>query len=169
MQSRPAFRCLILVLLTSVTTLAVRAQTAAPDAKSGELTVDRIYGSPSLNGRPTRGMAWSPDGKRLTFLDSEGTGKEAEQGDWVTVNYKGWIKDPKEPFDSTEGKRPFTAQLVPGGLIQGWIEGVPGMKEGGKRKLIIPYQLAYGERGMPPGIPPKSDLTFEIELVKVTR
>jgi FKBP-type peptidyl-prolyl cis-trans isomerase len=106
----------------------------------------------------------------LKYTDlKEGTGKEAEQGDWVTVNYKGWIKDPKEPFDSTEGKRPFTAQLVPGGLIQGWIEGVPGMKEGGKRKLIIPYQLAYGERGMPPGIPPKSDLTFEIELVKVTR
>ena len=82
MQSRPAFRCLILVLLTSVTTLAVRAQTAAPDAKSGELTVDRIYGSPSLNGRPTRGMAWSPDGKRLTFLDSEGTGKEAKTELW---------------------------------------------------------------------------------------
>jgi len=107
----------------------------------------------------------------LKYIDEkEGTGREAEEGKYIRVHYTGWLKDGTK-FDSSRdpGKKPLTCLLGhgPRGVIQGWIEGVAGMKEGGKRKLIIPYQLAYGEQGMPPAIPPKAELTFEIELLKV--
>ncbi len=97
-----------------------------------------------------------------------GTGKEAKLGSRITVHYRGTFKNGKE-FDSSyrEGK-PITFELAEGRLIKGWTDGIPGMKVGGKRKLEIPYQLAYGERGTPDGtIPPKSDLFFEVELLNV--
>jgi len=104
----------------------------------------------------------------LKYIDEkDGSGKEAKSGDAVEVHYTGWLKDGTK-FDSSKDRgRPFTFQLGAGMVIKGWDEGVAGMKEGGKRKLIIPYELAYGERGRPPVIPPKSELTFEVELLKV--
>src|SRR5262249_44140484 len=79
----------------------------------------------------------------LKYIDlEEGSGREAEEGDVAWVEYKGWIKDPKEPFDSTEGRGPFSFQIGPG-VIRGWIEGIPGMKAGGKRRLFIPAKLGY--------------------------
>ncbi len=83
----------------------------------------------------------------------------------VKVNYKGTLKSDGSEFDSNAGKDPIEFQLT--GLIQGWQYGIPGMKVGGKRKLTIPYQMGYGERGSPPKIPSKADLVFEIELVDV--
>ena len=96
-----------------------------------------------------------------------GEGIEAKLGSKITVFYRGTLKDGKE-FDSNMGGEPITFELEEGRLIKGWTEGIPGMKVGGKRKLSIPYQLAYGEQGTPGGpIPPKADLNFEIELKKV--
>ena len=95
----------------------------------------------------------------------EGTGPECPQGATVEVHYKGTLMD-GTVFDSSYD-RGETIKFPLKDLIQGWQEGIPGMKVGGKRKLTIPYEKAYGERGVPGAIPPKSDLKFEIELVGV--
>lgn len=98
----------------------------------------------------------------------EGTGTAAKLGNKITVHYKGTLKNGKVFDSSYDRKEPITFDLLEGRLIKGWTEGIPGMKVGGKRKLSIPYAMAYGDRGTPDGaIPPKSDLDFEVELVDV--
>jgi len=95
-----------------------------------------------------------------------GTGAEVAVGDDITVHYVGTLED-GTVFDSSRDRgEPATFGLNPGGLIQGWIDGIPGMKEGGVRKLTIPASLGYGENGAGP-IPPNATLYFEVELVKV--
>lgn len=94
-----------------------------------------------------------------------GEGEAAKPGATVTINYHGTLKEGGTLVDTTRGKQPATYPL--NRLIKGWQQGVPGMKPGGIRRLIIPYQLAYGEAGKPPVIPPKSDLVFIIELIQV--
>jgi FKBP-type peptidyl-prolyl cis-trans isomerase len=105
----------------------------------------------------------------LQYEDSVvGTGGEAVAGKQVEVHYTGTLADGKK-FDSSHDRRkPFAFRLGAGQVIKGWDEGVAGMKVGGRRKLVIPYQLAYGERGHPPVIPAKAELTFEVELLKVS-
>ncbi|MGH9677496.1 MAG: FKBP-type peptidyl-prolyl cis-trans isomerase [Candidatus Acidiferrum sp.] len=104
----------------------------------------------------------------LKYIDEKvGDGAEAKKGDMVTVHYTGWLKAGKK-FDSSKGaNRPFDFKLGAGQVIKGWDEGVAGMKIGGKRKLIIPSELAYGKKGYPGAIPPDAELTFEVELLKV--
>jgi FKBP-type peptidyl-prolyl cis-trans isomerase len=103
----------------------------------------------------------------LKYTDEKvGSGKVAKPGDNVSVHYTGWLKNGKQ-FDSSKGKDPLSFRLGTGRVIAGWHEGIEGMKEGGKRKLIIPPSLAYGDEGYPPVIPPKAELTFEVELMKV--
>lgn len=94
-----------------------------------------------------------------------GTGKEAKLGNTIKVKYKGALAATGEVFDSNSEGVEFPLEV--GGLIEGWTEGVPGMREGGKRKLIIPAAKGYGETGTS-GIPPNSDLVFEIELISVS-
>jgi len=96
----------------------------------------------------------------------EGTGDAAKKGDTVEVHYTGWLKDGTK-FDSSVGKKPFSFTIGKSKVIKGWHEGVPGMKVGGKRKLIIPADLAYGKDGYPGVIPADAELTFEIELLKI--
>lgn len=94
-----------------------------------------------------------------------GTGKVCPPNATVTLHYTGTLKSDGSKFDSSVGGPPAEFPLAD--LIRGWQFGVPGMKVGGKRKLTIPWQFGYGERGSPPKIPGKSDLVFEIELVDV--
>ncbi len=95
-----------------------------------------------------------------------GTGTEAVAGKNVTVNYKGTLIDGTE-FDSSYSRgEPFPFDLGAGQVIAGWEQGVAGMKVGGKRKLVIPPNLAYGDRAIGP-IPANSTLIFEVELLDV--
>ncbi len=96
-----------------------------------------------------------------------GTGEEAKMGDRVTVHYKGTLTEGTE-FDSSYNKQPFTFTLGSGEVIKGWDEGIVGMKVGGKRKLIIPPDLAYGNTQQG-NIPPNSTLIFEVELLQVVK
>ena len=103
-----------------------------------------------------------------------GTGAEAVAGSTVTVHYSGWLYDPSQPdakgtpFDSSrESGRPFSFELGAGRVIRGWDQGVQGMRVGGQRRLVIPHQLAYGERGAGGVIPPRATLVFDVELLAV--
>ena len=82
------------------------------------------------------------------------------------MHYTGTLMNGTQ-FDSSVGKAPFEFELGKGGVIKGWDQGVPGMKVGGKRKLVIPSDLAYGENGSPPTIPPNSPLKFDVELLEI--
>ncbi len=97
-----------------------------------------------------------------------GTGAEARPGQTVTVHYTGTLDDASK-FDSSRDRgRPFSFLLGRGRVIQGWDQGVAGMKVGGVRKLVIPAELGYGDQGAPPVIPPGATLHFEVELLEVT-
>jgi FKBP-type peptidyl-prolyl cis-trans isomerase FkpA len=96
-----------------------------------------------------------------------GDGDEATAGQNVTVHYTGWLTDGKK-FDSSKDRDdPFEFPLGGGRVIQGWDEGVHGMKVGGTRKLTIPPNLGYGARGAGGVIPPNASLVFEVELLGV--
>jgi FKBP-type peptidyl-prolyl cis-trans isomerase FkpA len=96
----------------------------------------------------------------------QGAGAVAQPGNNVRVHYTGWLPDGSE-FDSSRGGEPFEFTLGQGMVISGWDEGVDGMREGGQRRLVIPYHLAYGERGAGGVIPPYATLIFDVELLHV--
>ena len=101
-----------------------------------------------------------------------GTGKEATAGATAVVNYTGWLYDPAAEskhgaqFDSSIGREPFSFELGAGRVIKGWDDGVQGMKVGGKRTLIVPAAMGYGDGGAGP-IPPGATLIFDVELLDV--
>lgn len=104
----------------------------------------------------------------LTIQDSVvGTGAEAVPGTQVTVNYVGMLPDGTVFDASANHGQPFSFPLGAGAVIAGWDQGVAGMKVGGKRVLIIPPALAYGEAGAGGVIPPNATLIFEVELLEV--
>ena len=101
-----------------------------------------------------------------------GVGNEATKGSTVTTHVLGTFTNGEKFWSNLDDPRTaegYTAVLRGGrgGVIEGWVEGVPGMREGGKRRIQIPWKLAYGERGNPPLIPAKADMIFEIEILKV--
>jgi peptidylprolyl isomerase len=96
-----------------------------------------------------------------------GTGREARPGDYVFVNYSGFLPDGTEFDSSHKAGNPFGFPLGADFVIDGWDQGVAGMKVGGIRTLVIPPELAYGERGAGNVIPPNSTLKFDIELVDI--
>lgn len=118
----------------------------------------------------------APAGAAATALQKTdtlaGTGKEAVAGVTAVVNYTGWLYQPGAPlehgaqFDSSAGRSPFSFQLGAGQVIKGWDDGVQGMKVGGKRTLIVPASMGYGEGGAGP-IPPNASLIFDVELLDV--
>ena len=118
---------------------------------------------------PDEKVISTPSG--LKYVDQKvGTGEVARNGMKVRVHYTGWLKDGKKFDSSVDRGQPFEFTLGAHQVIRGWDEGVAGMKVGGKRKLIIPPQLAYGDRGAGGGlIPPNAELTFDVELLAVNQ
>jgi hypothetical protein len=143
--------------------------------KSHAVTVSAVDGSvvsDTMNGRlpgiDTEGEMVET-GSGLSYIDIvEGTGKQpAGPQSVVKVHYTGYLVDGSKFDSSVDRGTPIDFPL--GQVIKGWTEGVGSMKVGGKRKLIIPYKLAYGEQGRPPVIPPRAMLVFDVELIDIVR
>jgi FKBP-type peptidyl-prolyl cis-trans isomerase len=115
------------------------------------------------------------DEQKLKIEDIKaGTGPEVKDGDHVVIHYTGWLEEtpgsgkPGKKFDSSVDRdQPFETPIGVGYVIKGWDQGVVGMKVGGKRKLIIPPTLGYGNYGVEPDIPGFATLIFEVELLKI--
>jgi FKBP-type peptidyl-prolyl cis-trans isomerase len=96
----------------------------------------------------------------------KGTGPEAKLGTSVTVNYVGALYHGGKVFDASWKRgEPTTFSLEQGKLIAGWTQGIPGMRVGGRRELIVPAPLGYGAKGSPPAIPPNAPLVFIVDLL----
>lgn len=144
-------------LLAALLTLGVPA--AFPDAFD-------LEAEPADQGGASHVEIVTPSGLRYTDL-KPGQGQEAEAGKIVEIHYTGWLEDGKK-FDSTEGDHPpLTFRIGAGDVIKGLDEGVSGMREGGKRKLIIPPDLGFGKQGGGGVIPPNATLVYEVELLSV--
>lgn len=96
-----------------------------------------------------------------------GTGKLAEAGKLMVVHYTGYLRDGTKFDSSRDRNQPFSFEQGKRRVIPGFDNGCEGMRVGGKRRLVIPYQLAYGEKGRSPKIPARSELIFDIELLDV--
>lgn len=128
------------------------------------------FGQTSTTTQPTTTMPTQNTDQLQITDETVGTGAEAVAGDSVTVNYVGSLTN-GTVFDASanHGTTGFTFNLGAGQVIQGWDQGIVGMKEGGKRKLVIPAALAYGSQAVGNVIPANSTLIFEVELLKVQK
>jgi FKBP-type peptidyl-prolyl cis-trans isomerase len=98
-----------------------------------------------------------------------GTGQTVKVGETITVNYVGVLCKNGKVFDSSwQRNQPFTTTLSSGSVIAGWVQGLAGMRVGGRRELIIPASLGYGAKGSPPTIPANATLVFDVDLLSVT-
>ncbi len=111
----------------------------------------------------TTAMTLTPSGLRYVDVKA-GEGPAAGAGSFVAVQYTGWLVNGHR-FDSSAGRGPYQFRIGNHEVIEGWDEGLTGMKVGGKRKLVIPASLGYGAEGSPPDIPPNATLVFDVELV----
>lgn len=136
---------------------------------SGVLVLFGLGGVVSAKPLPLDEKMLSRSQSGLAWQDvTTGSGKVAEPGHQVSVHYTGWLYPDGKKFDSSEDRfQPFDFKLGAHQVIEGWDQGVKGMKEGGKRILIIPAQMAYGSQGVPGAIPPNATLRFDVELLKV--
>lgn len=148
----------ILVVIAAVAVVALIV--------GGVLVMGRASSAPTTSPSPTAVASPAAAGKLESTDETVGTGAEAVAGKKVTVNYRGTLADGTEFDSSYKRNQPFDFTLGAGEVIKGWDEGVAGMKVGGKRKLVIPPDMAYGPNGQG-SIPANATLTFEVELLNV--
>jgi peptidylprolyl isomerase len=119
--------------------------------------------------KPNVEVPSGPPPKQLVKRDLQvGDGPEAQSGDQISVQYVGVDYETGKQFDASWDRgQPFQFQLGSGSVIPGWDQGIPGMKVGGRRELIIPPDLAYGAQGQPPDIGPNATLIFVVDLVSI--
>jgi FKBP-type peptidyl-prolyl cis-trans isomerase len=145
---------------------------AADNTTAAAAPAKPAHPAASASAAPTASAAAPPSDPNAKLVQTDllvGKGAEAKSGDTVSVHYVGTLLNGTE-FDSSRKRgKPFVFTLGQGQVIRGWDQGVAGMKVGGKRKLVIPPALAYGDRGMGSVIPPSSTLTFEVELVDIKK
>ncbi len=159
--------------LCAALALAVAACGGGSSSSSSEATGEST-GAPqaSEESTATKPKVEKPSGPPPKELEEnelvEGEGAEAKSGDEVTVQYVGVNYKTGKEFDSSWSREePFSFTLGSESVIPGWEQGVEGMKVGGRRELVIPPELGYGETGAPPAIPPNETLVFVVDLLEV--
>jgi FKBP-type peptidyl-prolyl cis-trans isomerase FkpA len=144
-------RTLLALLVVATAACTNGAEGDVDFARSLDIDLDRM--------RQTESGLWIEDVR-------EGTGEPAAAGQRVVVHYTGWLPDGTQ-FDSSRDGQPFDVVIGVGHVIGGWDEGIPGMRPGGRRKLVIPPHLAYGAEGAGRGvIPPNATLVFDVEMIE---
>jgi peptidylprolyl isomerase len=146
------------------------ATTAAPVTPPPTTTTASVKPPPALAKEPVVNVPKTPPPSHLVTKDLiPGNGKTAAPGSTVTVNYVGVLYKTGKQFDASWNRhQTFTTALSGGQVIPGWIQGIPGMKVGGRRELIIPPSLGYGSKGAGSSIPPNSTLVFVVDLLSVS-
>lgn len=144
-----------------------KSGSAAPSPSGGDF-VSKLKVSTDLTKKPSIASVQDLPPQKLVTKDIvTGTGAVAKAGDKVTVQYVGFAYSTDKEFDASWGREPFQAELKSPGIIAGWVKGIPGMKVGGRRVLVIPSDLGYGDQGSPPDIAGGETLIFVIDLKKV--
>ena len=165
------------VLLLLCAALAACGSSAAPGiiaAPSGGATEAAVPAAPKvpadLSTEPAVPKQTGPAPTKLVTKDLiVGTGATAAAGDSITVNYVGALYNTGKIFDASWTRhQTFSTTLSSGNVIPGWVQGLTGMKVGGRRELIIPPSLGYGKAGQPPTIPPNSTLVFVVDLLSAS-
>lgn len=157
-------------------TLAAQQQRNPPEIKDISTTVKAVKVTPAAGEGDVKSKpkCVKQDGKPPTELVVQdlviGKGPVAREGDEVSMKYAGWLYDNCKEFDSSwKRDQNFDLTLGGGQVIAGWDNGIAGMRQGGRRKLIIPPDQAYGPQGQPPTIPANATLIFIVDLVKVSK
>jgi peptidylprolyl isomerase len=157
----------IVILFVSTLVSAATLLAQSPPAQSSTPATTTKKTTPATTAHPA--APWTTTASGLKYQDVVvGKGPQPKPGDDILVNYTGRFTNGKV-FDTSlsPGRGPFELHVGRGEVIKGWDEGLSTMHVGGKRKLIIPPDLAYGPRGYAGVIPPNSTLTFDVELLKI--
>ncbi len=154
-------------------TLAPSGPTASASAATSTTPTSTTSTTPKIPAAiAKKPVVVVPTGPAPTHLVTKdlivGTGATAGSGQNITVNYVGVLYKGGKQFDASwDRNQTFSTPLSNGSVIPGWVQGISGMKVGGRRMLIIPPSLAYGKTGQPPTIPPNATLVFVVDLISV--
>lgn len=172
--SLTVFGCLTLgAQIPSPSTPPLPTQTPAPGTATAPSPPASPMPSPTPSLPPVDPTFLPEDAPKTTYgvryVDlKEGTGASPQQGQTCVVHYTGWLKENGKKFESSlDRSQPYEFKFMTGSVIRGWDEGIATMKVGGKRKLEIPPNLAYGESGAAGVIPSNATLIFDIELLAI--